>query len=88
MCTGRPGWQTISPQNMSYKFVELLSCNFARSPDELVRQQITYRYNALKVPGRGAGAPASLVGEAALAGAFLVLRVGGTSVSSVSWSRS
>lgn len=36
-------------QNMSYKFVELLSCNFARSPDELVRQQITYRYNALKV---------------------------------------
>ena len=40
-------------QNMSYKFVELLSCNFARSPDELVRQQITYRYNALKVRARG-----------------------------------
>ena len=35
-------------QNLSYKFVELLTCNFGRSPDELVRQQITYRYNALK----------------------------------------
>ena len=35
-------------QNMQYKFVELLSCNFHRSPDELVRQQITYRYNSLK----------------------------------------
>ena len=35
-------------QNLSYKFVELLTCNFGRPPDELVRQQITYRYNALK----------------------------------------
>ena len=35
-------------QNMQYKFVDLLSCNFHRSPDELVRQQITYRYNSLK----------------------------------------
>ena len=35
-------------QNLSYKFVELLACNFGRSADELVRQQITYRYNALK----------------------------------------
>ena len=35
-------------QNMEYKFVELLSCNFARSPDEVVRQQITYRYNSVK----------------------------------------
>jgi len=35
-------------QNMNYKFVELLTLNFGRSPDELVRQQITYRYNAVK----------------------------------------
>jgi len=35
-------------QNMEYKFVELLSLDFTRSSDELVRQHITYRYNALK----------------------------------------
>ena len=35
-------------QNMEYKFVELLSCTFARSPEEVVRQQITYRYNSVK----------------------------------------
>jgi hypothetical protein len=35
-------------QNMEYKYVELLTINFVRSPDELVRQQITYRYNAQK----------------------------------------
>jgi hypothetical protein len=28
--------------------VELLSCNFAASREETVRQQITYRYNAVK----------------------------------------
>lgn len=36
-------------QNMEYKFVELLSATFVRSSDEVVRQQITYRYNAMKV---------------------------------------
>ena len=36
-------------QNMEYKFVELLSATFVRSSDEVVRQHITYRYNALKV---------------------------------------
>ena len=36
-------------QNMEYKFVELLSAMFVRSSDEVVRQQITYRYNAMKV---------------------------------------
>lgn len=41
-------------QNMEYKFLELLSVNFVRSPDEVVRQQICYRYNSMKV-GRGAG---------------------------------
>lgn len=35
-------------QNMEYKFVELLSAMFVRSSDEVVRQQITYRYNAMK----------------------------------------
>ena len=35
-------------QNMDYKFVELLSCNFARSPEDVVQHQITYRYNAMK----------------------------------------
>jgi hypothetical protein len=33
---------------MEYKFVELLSCRFVASPDEVVRQHITYRYNAIK----------------------------------------
>ncbi|RHZ10593.1 hypothetical protein DYB26_007119 [Aphanomyces astaci] len=36
-------------QNMEYKFVELLSVDFARSPEEIVRQHITFRYNTVKV---------------------------------------
>merc|ERR1719345_108115 len=35
-------------QNMEYKFVELLSCDFIASPEEVVRQQITFRYNSQK----------------------------------------
>ena len=35
-------------QNMEYKFVELLSCDFDASTEETIRQQITYRYNAVK----------------------------------------
>eukprot|EP00747_Dinoflagellata_sp_TGD_P167990 gnl/TRDRNA2_/TRDRNA2_193421_c0_seq1.p1 gnl/TRDRNA2_/TRDRNA2_193421_c0~~gnl/TRDRNA2_/TRDRNA2_193421_c0_seq1.p1 ORF type:complete len:253 (-),score=65.82 gnl/TRDRNA2_/TRDRNA2_193421_c0_seq1:59-817(-) len=35
-------------QNMEYKFVELLSCDFVASPEEVVRQQITFRYNSVK----------------------------------------
>jgi hypothetical protein len=35
-------------QNIEYKFIELLSCDFVASTEELVRQQITYRYNAVK----------------------------------------
>eukprot|EP00753_Platysulcus_tardus_P001184 PLAT11134.1.p1 GENE.PLAT11134.1~~PLAT11134.1.p1 ORF type:complete len:273 (+),score=76.93 PLAT11134.1:3-821(+) len=35
-------------QNMAYKFVDLLSVNFVRSPEEVVRQQIEFRYGALK----------------------------------------
>merc|ERR1719436_87558 len=37
-----------SIQNMEYKFVELLSCDFVASPEEAVRQQITFRYNSTK----------------------------------------
>ncbi len=35
-------------QNMEYKFIELLSCDLAVSPEEVVRQHITYRYNSVK----------------------------------------
>jgi hypothetical protein len=35
-------------QNMEYKYVELLSCAFLRCPIEVVQNQITYRYNAVK----------------------------------------
>lgn len=35
-------------QNMEYKFVELLSCDFDASTEETIRQQITFRYNAVK----------------------------------------
>merc|ERR1719188_2763192 len=35
-------------QNMEYKFVELLSCNFVASSEEQVRQQIAFRYNGVK----------------------------------------
>jgi hypothetical protein len=35
-------------QNMEYKFVELLSGDFIASPEETVRQQITFRYNSIK----------------------------------------
>jgi len=35
-------------QNMEYKFVELLSCDFIASPEDVVRQQITFRYNSTK----------------------------------------
>lgn len=35
-------------QNIEYKFIELLSCDFMASTEEMVRQQITYRYTAVK----------------------------------------
>ena len=35
-------------QNIEYKFIELLSLEFANSPDDVVRRQIAYRYNAQK----------------------------------------
>ena len=35
-------------QNIEYKFIELLSIDFVNSPDDTVRKQISYRYNALR----------------------------------------
>lgn len=35
-------------QYIEYKYIELLSLDFANSPDETVRKQIAYRYNSLK----------------------------------------
>lgn len=35
-------------QNMAYKFVELMSLSFQRSPEETVQRQITYRYTVIK----------------------------------------
>lgn len=35
-------------QNMEYKFVELLSCQVAKSSEEVIQKTITYRYNAMK----------------------------------------
>ena len=35
-------------QNMEYKFVELMSCSFSRSCEEMVQHQITFRYNSMK----------------------------------------
>ena len=35
-------------QNIEYKFIELLSVDFVNSPDDTVRKQIGYRYNALR----------------------------------------
>lgn len=35
-------------QNMEYKFVELLSCQFHMLEEERMKQQLTFRYNAVK----------------------------------------
>ena len=35
-------------QNMEYKFVELLSCKFVASAEDVVREQISFRYNSIK----------------------------------------
>ena len=35
-------------QNMEYKFVEMLSLSFVQCDEESVRQNITFRYNAIK----------------------------------------
>jgi hypothetical protein len=33
---------------MEYKYIELLSCTFEASPDEYVRQHVSWRYNTMK----------------------------------------
>lgn len=33
---------------MEYKFVELMSCQFQASSEGYIKQQVTYRYNAVK----------------------------------------
>ena len=35
-------------QNIEYKFIELLTIDFINSPDDVVRKQIAYRYNAVR----------------------------------------
>ena len=35
-------------QNMEYKYIELLSCEFERSSEIIVQHHITYRYNLMK----------------------------------------
>ena len=35
-------------QNMEYKYIELLSADFKRCPDDIVRSQIAYRYRVIK----------------------------------------
>ena len=35
-------------QNIEYKFIELLSIDFVNSPDETIKKQISYRYNAIR----------------------------------------
>lgn len=45
----RDGTATLNfIQNMEYKFIELFSASFIHSPEQLVRQQICYRYNSLQ----------------------------------------
>jgi hypothetical protein len=35
-------------QNIEYKFIELLSLDYMAGAEEMVRQHITFRYNAVK----------------------------------------
>ena len=35
-------------ENASFRFVELLACDFSRTDEETTRRHISYRYNALK----------------------------------------
>ena len=49
-------------QDVTYKYIELMSCSFSRIPSDMVEEQITYRYNTMKqrmsvVSQRLAGGP-------------------------------
>ena len=35
-------------QNLEYKFLDLISLDFVASNEEIIRQNITFRYNTLK----------------------------------------
>ena len=35
-------------QNIEYKFIELISLQMVASPEDIIRQSITFRYNAIK----------------------------------------
>jgi hypothetical protein len=35
-------------QDVTYKYIELMSCSFSRIPSDMVEEQITYRYNTMK----------------------------------------
>ena len=35
-------------QNIEYKFIELLSIDFVNSPDDIVKKQISFRYNLIR----------------------------------------
>eukprot|EP00920_Eleutheroschizon_duboscqi_P001897 GHVT01004967.1.p4 GENE.GHVT01004967.1~~GHVT01004967.1.p4 ORF type:complete len:106 (-),score=5.39 GHVT01004967.1:2003-2320(-) len=47
-CRSCAGPRISFMQNMEYKFVELLSCEFNQSSEDSIRQHISYRYNAVK----------------------------------------
>jgi len=35
-------------ENVAFRFIELISCDFSRSEEDVTRHHISYRYNALK----------------------------------------
>jgi hypothetical protein len=35
-------------QNLEYKYIELVSLDFETSPEEVIREAISYRYNSVK----------------------------------------
>lgn len=35
-------------QNIEYKFIEMLNIDFIASPEDIIRQNVTYRFNLLK----------------------------------------
>ncbi len=35
-------------ENMEYKFLEMLTLDFIASPEDIIRENVTFRYNILK----------------------------------------
>ena len=51
-------------QDVTYKYIELMTCSFSRTPSEMVEEHISFRYNTMKqrlsvVSQRLAGEPLS-----------------------------